>query len=163
MTEAALHKLYTTCTHAVHTAGAACLALGLATVPASAQIAPTLAEFEQRCLVPMIEVRDTVVDGLTRIPHRAAWESWVPETGAWELRRALPEAVVQFCAIHGAFGAEVDQWVAGAIASEMFEHVDRPAPAPETLQSVFIREPLIEIEIDRAVPSLTVIETNLES
>lgn len=116
--------------------------------------------FETRCLTPMVEVRDTVTDGLTRIPHRAAWESWVPEDGDWELRRALPGAVVQYCAILGPLGPEVDNWAEAAIASGDYTRIDR---VPETLQSTFLREPRIEVEIDREAPSLTVIETNLES
>lgn len=128
----------------------------------AAQIHGTFAAFEARCLTPMIEVRDTDVSGLTRIPHRAAWESWVPDSGDWELRRALPGAVVQFCSVQGNYGPEVDFWVGQAIASGDWTRIDR---TPETLQSTFIREPLIEVEIDRAATPtvLTVIETNLES
>jgi len=140
----------------VHTTGTA-IAIAMA---ASSAAADALDVFEARCLIPMIEVRDSDVGGLTRIPHRAAWESWVPEGGAWELRRALPGAEVQYCAIHGPLGAGVDAWIEGAVASGDYIAVDR---VPETLRSTFLREPVIEVEIDREAPSLTVIETDLES
>lgn len=157
MTKWAVHKLYTLRTHPVHTAAVfvTCLA-----APASAQEMDTLVEFQARCLTPMIEIYETDVSALTRIPHRSTWELWVLDGVAWHLRRAMPDAAVQYCSIHGAFGEEVDLWAEGAIASGDFIRIDRE---PETLQSTFLREPLIEIEIDRRVPSLTVIETNLES
>lgn len=157
MTKSGCKNLYGTCSFSVTTLVGALLA---ASTPASAQITNTFAEFQTRCLTPMIEVRDTDVSGLTRIPHRAAWESWVAEGADWELRRALPVAVIQYCAIRGAFGAEVDGWAEAAIASGDWIRIDR---VPETLQSTFLREPLIEVEINRTRPSLTVIETNLES
>ena len=123
--------------------------------------AGTLAEFEARCLTPMVEVRESVLDGLERIPHRAAWESWVPADGDWELRRALPGAVVQYCSIIGEYThGESDAWVEAAVASGDYEVIETE---PLRLHSTFIREPVIEVEFDRMVPSVTVIETNLES
>ena len=109
----------------------------------------------------MIEVRDTDVTGLTRVPHRAAWETWRTDGAAWEVRRALPGAVVQYCAIVGEFTwDESGAWAEAAVASGDYEMIDSE---PLTLQSTFIREPRIEVEFDRMVPSVTVIETNLES
>ena len=54
MTERGAHKLYTTCTQAVHTAGAALLLLS---IPATAQIEVAVAHFEARCLTPMADPR----------------------------------------------------------------------------------------------------------
>ena len=70
--------------------------------------------------------------------------------------------MVQFCAIYGVLTDEVGTWAEAAIASGDWVRIDR---TPETLQTTFLREPRIEVEIDRtATPmSLTVLETNLES
>ncbi|MEX3017715.1 hypothetical protein [Gymnodinialimonas hymeniacidonis] len=124
-------------------------------------LAGTLAEFEARCLTPMVEVRESDLSGLERIPHRAAWESWVPAEGDWELRRALPGAVVQYCAIIGDYTwEESGAWADAAVASGDYEVIETE---PLRLHSTFIREPVIEVEFDMTVPSVTVIETNLES
>ncbi len=123
--------------------------------------AGTLAEFEARCLTPMVEVRESDLGGLERIWHRAAWESWVPAEGDWELRRALPGAVVQYCSIIGDYThRESAAWAEAAVASGNYEVIDSE---PLTLHSTFLREPVIEVEFDLLVPSVTVIETNLES
>ncbi|MEJ6392884.1 hypothetical protein V8J82_06450 [Gymnodinialimonas sp. 2305UL16-5] len=136
------------------------LAFGAAMLSTPA-VAGTMSEFEARCLTPMVEVRETIVDGLERIPHRASWESWVPESGDWELRRALPEAVVQYCAIIGEYThAESGDWAEAAVSSGDYEVIETE---PLRLLSTFLREPRIEVEFDRLVPSVTVIETNLES
>lgn len=135
-------------------------AVYLAISPAAAA-AGTISEFEARCLTPMVEVRESDLSGLERIWHRAAWESWVAAEGDWELRRALPGAVVQFCAIIGEFSLEEsDAWVEAAVASGDYEVIETE---PLRLHSTFIREPVIEVEFDMLVPSVTVIETNLES
>ncbi|UWQ95571.1 hypothetical protein K3728_18245 [Rhodobacteraceae bacterium M385] len=159
MTESAVHILYTRGAHFVHTAAVAALALA---APASAQIEGGFEAFQARCLTPMLEVRETDVTGLTRVPHRAAWETWRPDDAAWELQRALPGAVVQYCAINGPIEAEVAPWAEAAVASGDYIRIDRE---PYTLQTTTLREPRLEIEIDReATPMhLTVIETNLES
>ena len=137
-----------------------CAVLVALAVPAGAASAGTLAAFEARCLTPMVEVRESDVAGLRLLEEMAGRETWVAAGQDWHLTQAAPDAVVQYCAIHGAFGAEVDAWAEAAIASGDWVRVER---VPETLQSVFLREPVIEVEIDRAGGSLTVIETNLES
>ena len=159
MTKWAVHTLYTQAAHRVHTG--AVLAVLLAT-PAAAQIQDTFAVFEARCLTPMLEVRDTDTSGLNLIAEGNGEEIWMAHFREWQLVRSTPEAAVQFCAVHGAFGTEVEVWVEAAVASGNWIRIDR---VPETLQSTFLREPLIEVEIDRdAMPTrLTVIETNLES
>ena len=131
-------------------------------VPASAQTSDTFQAFQSRCLTPMLEVRESDVDGLTRVPHRAAWETWRMEGADWELQRALPGAAIQYCSIHGPFGAEVTEWIDAAIASGDWIDLDLPR---RTLQSVYLREPVIEVEMVPHLtnPQLTVIETNLES
>ncbi|MEJ6390268.1 hypothetical protein [Gymnodinialimonas ulvae] len=134
---------------------AAALALG-----ATGAAASTLSEFQMRCLTPMIEVRESDTSGLSLIEDMAGRETWVAEGQDWHLSRASADAVVLFCAIHGTFGTEVDAFAETALASGDWVRIDR---VPETLQSVFLREPLIEVEIDREGGSLTVIETNLES
>ena len=134
--------------------------LGLAATTVTAAVADTFSEFEARCLTPMIEVRESDTSGLSLIEEMAGRETWVAAGQDWHLTQAATDAVVQYCAIHGAFGAEVDDFAEAAIASGDWVRIDR---APETLQSVFLREPVIEVEIDRAGGSLTVIETNLES
>ncbi|OAN77344.1 hypothetical protein A8B78_14605 [Jannaschia sp. EhC01] len=133
-----------------------------AVAPALAQVEDTFAQFEARCLTPMVEVRDSDTLGLTLMAADAVQETWMAEFREWQLVRSTPEAVVQFCAVFGPFGAEVDAWAEAARASGDWIRIDR---TPETLQSTFLREPRIEVEIDRsAMPtSLTVIETNLES
>lgn len=162
MTKTRCKTLYGTCSFSVTTRVGVFLAGMLALAPASAQTSDTFAEFQARCLTPMVDVRDTDVSGLTRVPHRAAWETWRLDDAQWEMQRALPEAVVQYCVINGPFGGEVDVWVEAALGSGNYVAIDR---TPQTLQSTFLREPLIEVEIDRDAerPSLTVIETNLES
>ncbi len=154
MTETGCKNLYGTCSFSITT-------FVVLACAASAVSAGTFAEFEARCLTPMVEVRETGVDGLERIPHRAAWESWVPAEGDWELRRALPGAVVQYCAIIGEYTqAESEAWVETVVASGDYEVIETE---PLRLHSTFIREPVIEVEFDILVPSVTVIETNLES
>ena len=108
----------------------------------------------------MSEVRASDVAGLSLLEEMAGRETWVAAGQDWHLTQAAADAVVQYCAIHGAFGAEVDAWAEEAVASGKWERVDRE---PETLQSTTWREPVLEVEIDRAGESLTVIETNLES
>lgn len=136
---------------------AACVA-----APAFAQIEDTFAQFEARCLTPMLEVRESDTRGLILMASDAEREMWRADFRDWQLERSTPGAVIQFCAVHGVFGAEVAAWVETALASENWIRIDR---TPETLQSTFLREPRIEVEIDRTrTPmSLTVIETVLES
>lgn len=157
MTETGCMNLYRTCRFSVTTLVGLIL-LGFA--PSQAQATDSLAEFQTRCLTPMLEVRETDVSGLIRSPHRAAWETWRMDGAGWELQRALPGAIIQYCAINGPFGTDVDDWAEAAVAAGDWVAIDR---TPQTLQSTFQREPLIEVEIDREGPSLTVIETNLES
>lgn len=155
MTEAGCKNLYGICSFSVTTLVATILA-------AAPAIADTVEQFQARCLTPMIEVRETDISGLTRVPHRAAWETWRIEGADWELQRALPGAVVQYCSVHGWFGAEVSDWADAMVASGDWVEIDR---IRRTLRSTFLREPLIELEIvhHRTRPTLTVIETNLES
>ena len=127
---------------------------------AAAQINDTFAQFEARCLTPMLEVRESDTFGLRLMAEDAEQQMWMADFRDWQLVRTTPEAVVQFCALHGAFGEEAEVWSREAVASGDWIRIDR---TPETLQSTFQREPLIEVEIDREGPSLTVIETNLES
>lgn len=159
MTETGGHKLYTLLIHPVHTAVAALLLLAS---PAAAQIEGTFAVFQARCLTPMVEVRESDTIGLHLMVEGNGEEMWMAHFRDWQLVHSTPEAVVQFCAVYGAFGVEVDVWADVAVASGNYIRTDRE---PETLQSTFLREPLIEVEIDRdAMPMrLTVIETNLES
>ncbi|GAB5449443.1 hypothetical protein [Gymnodinialimonas sp.] len=118
MTEPGGHKLYTTRTQAVHRA-VAC-GLGVAR-SASAQAGDLFAQFQTRGLTPMAELRD------------------------WQMGTTTPEAVAQFCAIHGALGLE--------------------GVAPQTLQSTAWRAPRIEAQIDRVREpvGLRVLETVRES
>ena len=130
--------------------------------PASAQIEDTFAVFQARCLTPMLEVRETDTFGLHLVADGNGEEMWMAPFREWQLVHSTPEAVIQFCAVHGVFGAEVEAWSEGVIADGSYIRIDR---VPTTLQSTTLREPRIEVEIDRdAMPmSLTVIETNLES
>ncbi len=144
------------------------LCAGLA-APASAQIGDTFAQFQARCLTPMAEVRESETQGLTLMASDAHREMWMADFRDWQMVVSTPDAVVQFCAIHGAFGTEVDDWVRQVLADGTYIPVPRADPAdgvaPQTLQSTTWREPRIEVEIDRTSEprSLTVIETVLES
>lgn len=135
------------------------MALG---APVMAQTDSVFAEFEVRCLTPMIEVRDPDVTGLILNQEFAGREKWVPASGDWWLLRPVVAEDMGFCAVHGDFGEEVALWAAAAVASGDYVWLDRDR---ETLRSVFLREPRIDVEIDRAATPmrLTVIETNLES
>lgn len=164
MTETGCKNLYRTCSFSVTTTVGAIVALGALglAAPAEAQIRDAFAVFQDRCLTPMAEVRESDTFGLLLVAADDDDEMWMAHFREWQLIRSTSEAVVQFCAVHGEFGAEVDAWAEAAVASGEYIRIDR---VPETLQSTTWREPLIEVEIDRdAVPMrLTVIETNLES
>lgn len=135
-------------------------ALALAACPAFAS-ADALAAFEARCLTPMVELRESDVSGLRQIEEMAGRETWVIAGQDWSLHRATAEAEVQYCAIIGEFSLEAsDGWAEAAVASGDYEVIETE---PLRLRSVFIREPRIEVEFDMLVPSVTVIETDLES
>ncbi|WP_224816286.1 hypothetical protein [Hasllibacter sp. MH4015] len=131
--------------------------------PAAAQIEDAFAQFEARCLTPMEAVEASDTDGLTLTAEDSDSQTWMADAGAWRLSQSTPEALIQFCAIHGAFGTEVDDWVRAALDSGRYRPIDSADPAIQLLQSTTWREPLIEVEIDREGARLTVIETNLES
>ena len=132
--------------------------LAISALPATAG---TIAEFETRCLTPMIEVRDSDTSGLALIEDMAGRETWIAAGHDWHLSRAAPDAVVQFCAIIGDYTlTESDTWAEAAVASGDYEVIETE---PLRLHSTFLREPVIEVEFDMLVPSVTVIETNLES
>lgn len=134
--------------------------MALMTLPAYAQSTDVFIEFQARCLTPMLEVRDSDISGLNLLEDMATRETWVSADADWHLSRSAPDAVVAFCTVHGAIGAEVDTWAEAAAASGEWIRLEL---ARETLQSTYQREPVIEVEIDREGESLTVIETNLES
>ncbi|ABD56925.1 hypothetical protein [Jannaschia sp. CCS1] len=137
------------------------LAIAVA-APAQAQVSDAFAQFEARCLTPMLEVRDSDTDGLILMVDGVDEQMWMAHFRDWQLVRSTSDAVVQFCSVFGVFGPEVAAWADAEVASGNWIRIDR---TPETLQSTFQREPLIEVEIDRdASPmGLTVVETNLES
>ncbi len=137
------------------------IAFGPAT-PVSAQVEDTFSQFEARCLTPMLEVRDADVTGLIFAMEVAGQEKWFGASQEWWLLRPASDEGVNFCAIHGDFGEDADVWAEAAVASGAFIRLDRDR---ETLQSVFLREPRIEVVLDRttAPMRLTVIETELES
>jgi len=161
MTDRGAHNLNTGCPKGAHIAGAALIGIWMA-ASVSAQAEDTFEVFEARCLTPMAEVRNNDTSGLHMVAEDDGSETWMAPSREWQLVRSTTEAVVQFCAVHGTFGVDVDAWVEAAIADERYIRIDR---VPETLQSTTWREPLIEVEIERDTTPmrLTVVETNLES
>lgn len=145
------------------------LTLVVLAAPVSAQIQDTFAVFQARCLTPMAEVRETDTFGLHLLAADEDSEMWMADFREWQLVHSTPEAVIQFCTVHGVFGNEVNDWVREVLENGTFIPVPRADPlngvAPQTLQSTTWREPRIEVEIDRTSEpmSLTVIETVLES
>lgn len=145
-------------------------AICAATPAASQGEEGVFAQFEARCLIPMLDVRDPdlsdlVVVGLT--PGLRIFAD--PESGAdWQVIVPRGSTGRQTCSVQGAFGAEVDAWVEAAVASGDSVRLDGAQEqdgAQERLQSTFLREPRLEVRIDRSAddPGLSAIETDLES
>lgn len=169
MTKSGCKNLYRTCSFSVTTLVAAVWGLIAAGGPASAQIEDTFRAFQARCLTPMIEVRASDTGGLTLGGEASDRQMWITDDQDWMLVNSTEEARAQFCVVIGDFGAEVDGWIEAALTSGDWVRVETDVEIwgayAEILQSTTLREPRIEVAIDRdaVTPSLTVIETNLES
>ena len=159
-------NLYRTCSFSVTTLVGAFLAL---TVPVQAQTSDTFTEFETRCLTPMIEGSEIVTDGLSLVGAVRDRVMWSRNGSDILLVHSAPDQDTRFCVIIYEFGDEYATWIDTALASEDWERVETDPEVwgnhAEVLRSTFLREPRIEVVIDRdpVSPSLTVIETNLES